>query len=454
MPEDNMKITGLKSKRKLGLVSALVVGIVLVVGIIIPYAPSRATTPVATAPFSVSVFATSVPGQYTQPGAIAFTGGSIYVAYSNGAALDGSSGSTTIVQYSLAGAVGTTFTVPGANAVLKTNPQSGLLWALQNPAGNSAVTIINASNGNSQTVPLAAPAQGGGYADVAFLQGDRYITASTPSGNPNTAPAILNVAITEASTGNTSSLTPVLAGNAQGTDSLTGSTVSLNLQSPTNVEFDNLDDLIMNDRTDSQLITVHNLGAPDQSVYSTPLTLNSEAVQIRNTAFVTSANGTLYVSDPGAETVYAVTKPLLSDGKVYTTTGSMVAKIDLDSGQLTPVVTGLVTPTNVTFIANNDFRLSFNPNEVDIDRGGSATVLLDTNHEGGFSGDVTINAVNAIPKGLKLGTAFPFTLSSGVGFIQIRAAGKAPTGIFGIAMTATDSSGRVRNAVLDVNVEQ
>lgn len=448
-----MRIKSL-SKRKLGLVSALGVGIVLALSGVIPHNPARANTPIATAPFSVSVFATSVPGQYTQPGAIAFTGGSIYVAYNNGAALDGSSGSTTIVQYSLAGAVGTTFTVPGANAVLKTNPQTGLLWALQNPAGNSVLVVLNPSDGDTETYPFPAPAQGGGYADLAFLQGERYVTASTPSGSPNSASAILSVELTTATTGNSITLIPVLAGNAQATDSLTGSSVSLNLQSPTDLEFDNLDDLIMNDRTDTQLITIHDANAPDQSVYRTALTLNSEAVQIGNTSFVTSANGTLYVSDPGAETVYAVSKPLLSDGKVYTTTGSMVAKIDLDSGQLTPVVTGLVTPTNVTFIANNDFRLSFNPNEVTIDRGGSATVLVDTNREGGFSGNVTINETNALPKGLKFANAFPFTLSTDVGFIELKASSKATTGRFGIIMTATDSSGRVRNAVLDVNIEQ
>ncbi|HEY6330607.1 MAG TPA: hypothetical protein VI756_14815, partial [Blastocatellia bacterium] len=141
-------------------------------------------------------------------------------------------------------------------------------------------------------------------------------------------------------------------------------------------------------------------------------------------------------------------------GKVYTTTGSMVAKVDLDSGGLTAVVNGLVTPTNVTFVPGNDFRLSFNPNGVTVDRGGSALVLVDTNREGGISGSITVNAPNPLPKGVKFATPPPLVLSSGVGFIEIKAGGKAPIGVFGIPFTATDSSGRVRSAVLDVNVEQ
>ncbi|HYM00351.1 MAG TPA: hypothetical protein VEZ90_15460, partial [Blastocatellia bacterium] len=35
--------------------------------------PAKAQSVVANPPYSVSIFATSVPGQYTQPGAIAFS---------------------------------------------------------------------------------------------------------------------------------------------------------------------------------------------------------------------------------------------------------------------------------------------------------------------------------------------------------------------------------------------
>jgi hypothetical protein len=58
----------------------------------------------ATVPYSVSVFATSVTGVYTQPDSIAVLGGHVFVGYGNNVSTTGSDGkSSTIVEYAMNG---------------------------------------------------------------------------------------------------------------------------------------------------------------------------------------------------------------------------------------------------------------------------------------------------------------------------------------------------------------
>ena len=101
----------------------------------------------ALTPYTVSTFATSVPGVYTQPDSIAVLADHIFVGYGNGIAPDGSDGkSSTIVEYDFNGNVITTYTVKGHNDGLKVNPRTRLLWALQNEDASPNLVIINPKN--------------------------------------------------------------------------------------------------------------------------------------------------------------------------------------------------------------------------------------------------------------------------------------------------------------------
>lgn len=81
-------------------------------------------SPVAVSPYTVSVFATS-SSSYTQPDSIAVADGKIFVGFGNGVAKDGSDGkSSTIVEYSSAGAVLNILSVKGHNDGLKTEPET------------------------------------------------------------------------------------------------------------------------------------------------------------------------------------------------------------------------------------------------------------------------------------------------------------------------------------------
>jgi hypothetical protein len=86
--------------------------------------------------YSASLFAAG-PAGATQPDSIVVDGLNVYVGYNNGAAKDGSSGSSTIALFTPTGPNGTwavarTWSVAGHNDGLKVDPTTHKVWALQN----------------------------------------------------------------------------------------------------------------------------------------------------------------------------------------------------------------------------------------------------------------------------------------------------------------------------------
>jgi len=89
------------------------------------------------ASFTSSVFATGTAVSSTSPDSVTYGNGSLWVEYSNGAASSNYTGNSTIVQYNTSGAVQNTYTLGGNVDGLKYNPNTGLIWALQNQDGNT-----------------------------------------------------------------------------------------------------------------------------------------------------------------------------------------------------------------------------------------------------------------------------------------------------------------------------
>src|ERR1700730_5749053 len=102
---------------------------------------------------TVSTFATGPKGS-SAPDSITTANGAFFVEYGNGADSTGASGSSTIVQYGLAGNVEHTYTSAGAVYGLKYNPTTGQVWALQNQDGNSTLTLIDPAT-HKVTGPLS-----------------------------------------------------------------------------------------------------------------------------------------------------------------------------------------------------------------------------------------------------------------------------------------------------------
>jgi len=192
--------------------------------------PAAAQTPTAVQGYSITVFAKGVTGSYTAPDSLAVLGDHVFIGYgdrNDPGGLDGKSNQ--IVEYSLDGKVEWVYVVKGHNDGLKVNPYTHMVWAMQNEDTNPNLVIIDPET-HAQTLYTfaAAPAAGGGYDDIVFLNGKTYFSASNPSMNPNTEPALVEATIS----GTTVSVTPTLMGNASATDVLTGATVTLNLQDP------------------------------------------------------------------------------------------------------------------------------------------------------------------------------------------------------------------------------
>ena len=302
---------------------------------------------VASAPYTVSVFTTSIPGVDFAPDSIAVVDGHVFVGYGDGAATDGSDGkSSTIVEYKENGDMVRTYTVPGHNDGLRVDPRTKHLWAMQNEDGNPNLVIINPKNGNQKLYTFGPTPHGGGYDDISFRGDDVFLSASNPANNPNNAPAIVKAELK----GNMVVVTPVLSGTANATDIPTDASTPLNLQDPDSMIFDPFGDLVLDSQADAELIVVHRPGSNDQIVYHLPITQNGVPVQIDDTVFATASHGVILVSDRDGETVYAITRSIFAPGAAYSATPTSVAALDPSSGVLTDVVTGMLSPHGMAFI--------------------------------------------------------------------------------------------------------
>jgi hypothetical protein len=339
-----MRTTSRISTNNRSFVSA-VCGVVFLA--IVSSLPASAQMVIANAPYTVSVFATSVPGVYTAPDSITVGLGHVFVGYGNNVSTTGSDGkSSTIVEYSMSGAVLNTFSVKGHNDGLKWNPKTNLLWSLQNEDGNPNLVTIDPKTAVQTTYTVPPPVSGGGIDDVAFLGNNVYISASAPANNPNLAPAIVQATLN----GTSVTLTPILLGNSNATDITTGNPVALNLQDPDSMIVDPDGDLVLDSQSDAEIIVVHRPGFTDQSVFHLAITMGGTATQIDDTVFAASSKGVILVSDRNGETVYSIQAPFFPPSGAYSAAPTFVGLLDMVTGNLTPVVTGMVSPHGMVFI--------------------------------------------------------------------------------------------------------
>jgi hypothetical protein len=313
--------------------------------------------------YSVKVFAKGVPGQLTAPDSIAVTRDRVYIGYGDGhdpAGLDGKK--SQIVEYTKTGQQLFVYNVLGHNDGLKVEPCTGKIWAMQNEDANPNLVIIDPATREQTLYTFAeAPPHGGGYDDIVFRNDEVYFSASNPANNPNTKPAIVRAKLVE----NTIEVEALLEGDAQAKDVVTGTAVTLNLQDPDSMTLDTLGDIVLDSQADSELVLVRRPGSKHQSVLQIPLSSPFGTPQVDDTLFTPAADGFILVSDTLANTIYAISTPQFAPGLAYSggvgapagssgaTTG-FVARLDLQSGYLTPIVSGLKSPHGMAFVLTND----------------------------------------------------------------------------------------------------
>jgi hypothetical protein len=322
---------------------------------------SSAAQVVATAPYSVTTFA-AAPMGLSAPDSVTFSATNVFIGYGNGGAPDGSGGAmSNVVEYDFKGNLIDNFTIVGHNDGLRFNPLTNELWALQNEDGNANLSIINLKTEKQTIYQLGTGAHGGGYDDIDFNNKAIYLSASAPTINPNTAPAIVSLKLT----GKKAVLSGILNGDASATNVLTGKAEVLNLQDPDSMIVDPLGELVMTSQGDGLLIVVQHPGLPCQNAFVVPL--SSEAgpsaaeTQLDDTVFTNQSAGELLVADKGLNAVYAITAPYFAaaaysavsvfvPASALNPTVSFVGQTNLTTGFVTPIVTGMSNPGGMAFI--------------------------------------------------------------------------------------------------------
>lgn len=336
----------------------------------LPKQTSTSTSTTSSVLPSVSGIKASVFSQGTStmsnPDDITMLNGNIYVTYQNGIGPKGqaSSGGATnsnIVEYDKNGHVVAQWNVAGHCDGLTADTANNRIIATVNEDGNSSMYIVTPGNATPQhikysvdpaTVKSGALATGGGTDSIAIDNGKMFISASNPSADANgnfTHSALFEASIQ----GNTATLSSALLGDAKATDAVSGKQVTLNLSDPDSSEVvpSNFPkyggDVVLDSQGDAELMFIHNPGSSNQSV--TRLSLGT---QIDDSAFATSGQGTLYVTDNATNKVYSLSvnaKP----GTVFVSCGSYVGELDLSTGHVTPVIIGLKSSHGLLFVPNN-----------------------------------------------------------------------------------------------------
>jgi hypothetical protein len=313
---------------------------------------------VAVPGYHVSLF-TSASWSKTKisnPDSVVVDGGHVFIDYQNVTAKDGSDGkSSTVVEYNMHGRELKRWDVPGHSDGMRINPSTHVLWTTSNEDGNPTFATIDPKAGVvTKYTPPAAP-HGGGYDDVYFLNGKAFISASNPtldsSGN-NVFPAVDLITL---NSNLTISLTPILMGNANATDSLTKKTVTLNLTDPDSLSTDGKGALVLVSQADSELITITDPGGSKQAA-----SVLAVGTQLDDTVYPSGA-GRLLVADGVSGNTFWISKDTaFAAGSIYTQSpndsgvDNFVATIDPKTGFITPFAVGFTKATGMIFVPKSD----------------------------------------------------------------------------------------------------
>jgi hypothetical protein len=356
-----------KSTRRMGLAGGVLLLVGLGVGTLATSATAAGTTANAASPitappgFTVTAFAAG--GSSNNPDDITTLFGKVFIGYSNGVGPDGAPSPTgqkesTVVEYTQTGKKVASWNVVGKVDGLTADRWTGNVVATVNEDANSSLYTITpwlptaAQVKHYQYSPSVLP-HGGGTDSIAVYHGKLYITASNPSPNADgttfSAPALYEADLS----GSTAKLTPVLKDNAVVKDAVTGKSVTLNLSDPDSSGVMPADaprfagNLVLDSQADQQLVFLNRVGGKNQ----TGTVLNLSA-QVDDTAVASDRSGTLYLSDTGANTIYAV-HGKFQPGSMYGAVGNgTIGQINLKTGAITTFAGGFKSPHGLIFVAD------------------------------------------------------------------------------------------------------
>jgi hypothetical protein len=300
-----------------------------------------------------SVFATGAAVAASTPTGMTFDTTNIWVSYANTAALNGSSGSSTIVEYDTTGNVLNTYVIAGYVEGLRYDSSSGVVWAMQNPGGSPTVTTIKPGSGIVAGSPIAFAVEAAtrGYANVDFLGSDIFLTYANPV-NPTDA-TIQQILSAKSPL----KVGTVLEMNATGTNITTGDTAQPTLQNDPHAlrNTPTKNQIVMSSARDGQLIFVSNVGSETQSVsfLNVVNAVGANVAGLNDLLYNDGTSGTFYIADVGGNEIIAITATGLTKNTLYATIGSLTgfALVDPTLGTVLPIFTNLVKPTGMIFVS-------------------------------------------------------------------------------------------------------
>lgn len=335
---------------------ALGAGIALLLG-----AKQAVAAPSSIPPYTLTALTVTPPAGATQPDdlAISANGVNLWVGYGNGVDTTGKGGPSTLVEYNLiTGAVRRHISIPGHLDGLKINPTTGDVWATENEDGNPTLTVVNHKNGDFKKYTFKPALISGGMDDLAFAGPDsRDVFIVTSSQTSPSLPVIVRIvgplksrgtAVKSVLTGNPATVWNVVANVAETTDVI---------GDPDSMTRDPAGELVLDNRSDKSLYIARTPGSPNP-VLRVPLMLSGTPVEVNDTIFTTSATtglsstaGVIYITDTSANKIYALTKPYFPSNEVYTAANVVgdVGLVDLNTGVVTPVVTGFTGVHGLAF---------------------------------------------------------------------------------------------------------
>jgi hypothetical protein len=308
----------------------------------------------------------------SKPDDLTSLGGRLFAAFQNGVDSQGETApsgnnDSTVVEFTPAGKVVRQWDVTGKVDGLGTDAGSGQVIATVNEDGNSSLYAISPASASathytySEKLPHL-----GGTDSVTSYGGRLLISASAPgtSGKqPASAPAVYAVTLK----GTTARVSPYFADNATATvvNGPKAGKTTLALTDPDSSgvvpsgSSSYAGDFVLDSQADQELIFTSGSAAK--------LSVLKVKQAVDDSAWVTSARGTLYASDPGSDTIDAITG--LKPGSVYSAEtpcdaanaptacpgpgfpANSLVQLNLKTGALSSVAgTTAVNPQGLTFV--------------------------------------------------------------------------------------------------------
>jgi hypothetical protein len=118
-------------------------------------------------------------------------------------------------------------------------------------------------------------------------------------------------------------------------------------------------------------------------------------ITVDDTVFPTSPSGTIYVVDTTGDTIYAVTSDAFQPGGAYSASDSdgILGKVDLSTGLVTSIVTGMQTPHGALFVSAVSDVSIFRSDDLSLQGQNVLDVAFKVERTGDVSKEIQVNYV-------------------------------------------------------------